>query len=127
MKKYLPIALLSIFTLAIACDKDEESTNSNIEQYYQGTWDITSNDQGLDTTLAININSSGQFNFSLSYGSFTNAVNGNVDNQGDVDGTIKVSTITAGTIGGQLMQSGSGSGNYFLITGDTISWTAVKQ
>ncbi len=114
-----------IFTLAIigllACKKEKES---DIEKYYQGTWEVQVND--LDTSFQMVINAKGAFNYTLELDSVQNQLDGNVNNNGGVSGNINANGFAVGSISGQLTTDGKGTGIYTIFN-QNISWSAKKK
>ncbi len=125
------ISLLGALCMGIilftSCEKKEEETNNeNIKKYYEGDWQMENDQPGGDSTFVVSINANGEFSKTVDFNSIMGTLNGTVNNQGKVGGNIKVSGITAGNIDGQLTTSGTGTGSFYLVSGDTVSWTAVK-
>lgn len=120
MKKLAMIGLAVGISLT-ACKKDEEEKSD-----YQGSWNFKSEEQQMDTTLAITINASGAFSYKLNYQGMNADLSGSVDDNGKIDGKVTASGISFGSMKGTLKTSGTGSGNYYLLS-DTISWTATRK
>lgn len=129
MKIYLFSLLAASLLIFTSCkDEEDENPNENIQKHYQGNWEITGNQVGFDTTFVMAINVEGDFDASTELGGETANLEGSVDNEGTVDGSINSHTQIVGTITGKLNTSGTGSGTFVMLppSGETYNWTATK-
>ncbi len=120
MKHTFFLTLISALLL-VSCKKDEDS---NIEKYYQGEWLV--NIPAVDTTISMNVNTNGNYSYTLDLDGTENQLEGAVNENGELSGTIEVSGFQAGTITGNLNQQGTGNGTY-VILGQQINWSAQKK
>lgn len=128
MRTTLFTAFMATVLIFSSCKKkEEEDKNENIKKHYQGEWQMETDESSSDSTFVVTIDADGNFVKSVVFSGASASVDGNVNNNGVVSGSIKTSGFSIGTIAGELTTTGTGSGNFFItISSDTIAWTAVK-
>lgn len=125
----LSLGFLSLL-VCFSCEKEEdENPNQNIEDYYEGTWQVEINNTGVDTSFAMAVDANGDFENSLDFGpSITGDVKGSVDNNGNVTGTITDirDGSSIGQVNGTFRTDGTANGEFVIFQDETYLWMATK-
>lgn len=111
-------SILLALVMLVACTKEKQDNNP-----YEGEWEI-SGTSAIDTGLVMYIDPSGLFRYYAKYSHFGGIVDGSVDKNGNVDGSLKSGAFSVGSMSGSL-KADSGYGEYYTM-GQSVEWTARR-